>query len=365
MDSRTDLHFAITSHLTLFRYVEFEPESELKTIGIDAFNGSHLEKILIPRSVEEIGHGGLSSVYLREVEFESASQLRIIGPFAFAKTNLSSISIPDSVLEIGDCCFRSVPLVECIIGENSQLTSIGVLIFRHLPHFFVPSKLRELRGKSFSGVESVTIAPENPYFCVCGKFIMSRDGITLYETLGSVNSVTIPRSVKRIGKACFAGKNELTSVEYEDESELEVVEERAFEETSIRQIAFPRSPRHIGEYCFNQTNIATITFHDQCPLEEIPDIGYNGRADMELIHVSSNVSRIAKETLRRAKNVRVSENNPYMRVSGPFVGLRSGACRCDWSRQFVRSSEMGDYYSRTDVQYVFSEFCCVRGGIST
>jgi hypothetical protein len=98
----------------------FEEDCKLEEIGNEAFYRTKIALIVIPKNVEKIGDkcfhscGSLVEIEdsceapvigLRSIEFEPDSQLRFIGDQAFEYSDISAITIPKKVEQIGHMCF--------------------------------------------------------------------------------------------------------------------------------------------------------------------------------------------------------------------------------------------------------------------
>ena len=82
--------------------VTFNPESQLKTIGENAFKDAKaLTTIEIPSGVEKIHFATFASASsLTSIIFQPNSRLKIIDMYAFSNTDLRTIDIPKSVEDI-------------------------------------------------------------------------------------------------------------------------------------------------------------------------------------------------------------------------------------------------------------------------
>ena len=81
----------------------------LEKIGKGSFWESGIERIVIPRGVEEIPFGAFELCKsLKEVIFETESILKKIDDYAFENcTSLGNIQFPDGLEIIENSCFRN------------------------------------------------------------------------------------------------------------------------------------------------------------------------------------------------------------------------------------------------------------------
>ena len=114
----------------LLTSVEFAENSELLTISWKAFNGSGLTRILIPKSVTEIGSFSLSTTALTSVTFEAGSALKTIYDAAFLNTGLKSVVIPKSVETITGFAFKESVFLTSVTFEGNAPTTFGNEVFK-------------------------------------------------------------------------------------------------------------------------------------------------------------------------------------------------------------------------------------------
>lgn len=122
--------------------VGFEEDSQLKTIGQSAFNGSGLLSVQLPDSVESIGTAAfynckyVISAYLGNVQS--------IGDWAFTGCqNLEILWIPDSLQSIGDYAFRDCASLPSIVLKDT-IQTIGKHAFFGCTNLTVYTNLEEI-----------------------------------------------------------------------------------------------------------------------------------------------------------------------------------------------------------------------------
>lgn len=70
----------------------------------------------------------------------------------------------------------------------------------------------------------------------------------------SLKSILIPSSVKRIGEASFCLCEMLDEVKFSENSQLKIIDKEAFNLSGLKNIEIPRSVVFIGDFCFNECN---------------------------------------------------------------------------------------------------------------
>ncbi|KAK8835820.1 hypothetical protein M9Y10_040368 [Tritrichomonas musculus] len=83
--------------------IEFEKNSQLRTIEEEVFFRSSLESIAIPSHIKQICRNAFVKCYdLGRVEFEPNSELQKIDERAFSGSSIKSISLPAHITKIHD-----------------------------------------------------------------------------------------------------------------------------------------------------------------------------------------------------------------------------------------------------------------------
>ena len=107
----------------------------------------------------------------------------------------------------------------------------------------------------FSGLESISVDPENPHFCADENGILySKDKSVLYKypAAKTDTSFTVPDGVTRIAADAFSGCTSLNSISFP--STLVQICDGAFEGcTSLKSVSYSKNISRIGLYAFKDT----------------------------------------------------------------------------------------------------------------
>jgi hypothetical protein len=157
---------------------------------------------------------------LTSVKFAPDSQVRVFGELAFEKTNLVLLQIPASLTSIHKSAFKHTPRLTQIDlqGGNTFVVDDGILYSHNYTELlFVP------RNRS-------------------GPF-------------------TIRASVKIVGEYAFACCSRLREVDFENGSEVKILNEGAFTRSGITRIKIPAGVTRLGDWCFaNCHDLMVVTF---------------------------------------------------------------------------------------------------------
>lgn len=286
-------------------------DSCLQIIGHDAFRGSGLTSIFIPKTVSLMNSPFINCKSLETVVFEDNSQLKTleaatfancsvlknvifgegacftsIGGNAFLATAITSINIPHTVTSIGSAAFQDCKNLSTIIFEDGiQLQSIERQAFSRagITSIKIPESVIEINNFAFSECQSLELIQfgTNSLLQTIGKYA--------FASSQSIISIKIPKSVTLIGRNAFSACKSLETVDFEDESQLQVIEESAFMSSGITSIVIPKGVESIGNGAFtfcksletvvfeDNSQLLTLTGFSNCPVLSNVVFGRNSR----------------------------------------------------------------------------------------
>lgn len=215
-----------------------------------------LASVTIPGSVTSIGDMAFSAcMNLSSFTIQGASQLTFIGDGAFDNCmRLSSFPIPAGVTSIGEAAFAS-----CV-----NLTEVEI-----------PAGVTYIGEEAFSyclQLSSIGIAQGNVNYLVEDGVLFNNDKTTLicYPAGKSGASYTVPAEVVVIAGGAFASCRNLTSITFEDNSQLTTIGMSAFIGNGFESINIPDKVTEIRDFAFAYSiNMSSITFGDNSSLERI------------------------------------------------------------------------------------------------
>ena len=232
-------------NLSNLKYVTFgsdENPSKLTTIGEYAFYQTGLTSLTIPASV-------------RNTDTEIA-----IGAYAFASTWISSLTF-----ELGGSA-TTAPLT---IGESAfeDIRATEVTLPARLAYFTdangnVTAPFANGRNTFSDRVTSFVISGDegsvSAYTSFDGVIYNSDMTELIFCPAGITGKVTVPKSVKKIADYAFNECQNLTAIEFEEESALEEIGYWSFRFcVSLGSIALPDSVHTIGEGAFMRCDSLT------------------------------------------------------------------------------------------------------------
>jgi hypothetical protein len=286
-----------------------------------AFDGNrNIERVVIPKTVKTIGDKAfVNCFFLREIVFEEGSKLTSIGEYAFYGSALASVSLPEGLTTIGRAAFHSCDDLK-EITLPSTLRSIGRNAFR----YSTVSKVIVNDAGKWSTV-SFDKKYANPAY-VAGN-LYSPDGslvttvyvpngtteISAYAFCGvkTIESVSIPSTVKRIGVDAFAECKAL-DVYITDLAKWAQVSVASADSlpgkrlflngNEIKDVVIPSGVTSIGSYAFGFSSLTSVTMPDT--VKTIGEGAFHYCTNLQSIRLSNNLTEIPKNMLCGASKLK-------------------------------------------------------------
>ncbi len=367
---------ASNSHLT---EVIFAPNSQLTSIGRDAFAYSLLTSVNLPDNVASIGRmafGNTSSLEtvvlpaalktlgemvfysdkgLTEVTFQT--QLETIGFQAFMGcASLKRADLPASLTSVGLSAFYGCKKLEAVtFGEGSRLTSVGYQAFMNcssLKEVIFPEGLGELGYQIFSGCSSLekvdlsgTTIPSltayvssysgkrTGFFEGCAKLktvllpeTLETIDYSAFKGCSSLESISIPATVSALRDNAFDGCTSLASATFSGNSVLTELGEAAFRGTAaLRTVTLPDGITSIGESIFEGSGLSAVTL--PAGLNTISTSAFGGCVNLTEIVIPATVTDIGDKAFADCTNLETVEMSEGVEYIGADAFSNCGKIR--------------------------------------
>ena len=233
----------------------------VESIGDYAFEGTSIEKIVIPATVKSLGlevFKGWDDSQNVEIIYDgydsSVSDDGLHTPFTGTDA-IFKVSIPDDVSEIKNDAFNGMSsLVEISIPDSVK--TIGLYAFKgtSLRDVSLGDGVTSIGCGSFMDCENLRSVDLGSKLTSIGK--------NAFENCTELSSLIIPRTVERIESSAFENCTKLSIVSFETDSSLHLVGDKAFAGcSSLSAISIPDSVSIIGSEAFyNCTLLGAISF---------------------------------------------------------------------------------------------------------
>lgn len=294
--------------------VVFPEGCQLEAIGSCLFYGCEkLDNIVIPKGVKTIDISAFRKMNsLTTIAFEEGSEIESIANYVFADNpKLTSIVIPKSIKTVGTYVFQNdTDLSSIVFEEESNLTSIGNYAFQStaitsfrfpkstsdngislgnylfakcldLKHVSLSSSVTNFDGAfgKCSSIETIAIDADSAHFKTSEgntRFILNRSGTAVRYVLGvmpeselvipegvteispnafegqvNLKKITVPSSIKVIGKRAFANCANLEEIVFADGAAPTFGDAVFSGCVSLKEIELPNSITYISNYMFD------------------------------------------------------------------------------------------------------------------
>jgi hypothetical protein len=237
------------------------------------------------------------------VAFEANSRLLQIEARAFASSRLPRITIPRSVISLGESCFDSCSVLKEVIFESgSKLERLTARVAASCPaleRFVIPTSVKDVDGSAFIGVRpgAVLLEHGSQHLRIASSLLLNSSRKQVFACLCDSDKIVIPRSVHALNPKCFLSRR-VQEVVFESKSELEQIQESAFESSTLQAICILGPVKTIGEGAFRScSGLNKVTFERNSQLEIIEKSVFESSA-LQAICIPNQVKVIREGAFR-------------------------------------------------------------------
>ena len=326
--------------------LEFEESDQPLSFGNYAFaavaaaRGStpgHLNSIVIPARVAEIGESAFAYNSLSSLTFEEGDQDLSIGDYAFSNyyynaasgkfvfgSFLTTVNLPARLAELGTYAFAGQTALHTVnFAENGKLKEIGDYAF------YICMSLKTL--KLTEGIESIGA------YAFSGEALKkvkvgSSDGVYLDTHMTALTSVTIPGSVTSIGNYAFGSNFGLTSVKFQDGNADLTIGDCAFgggvmtiaeRPQNALSITLPARTVDPGSFLYHE-GLKSVTFAEDSKLTSIPS-SFCLNTGISAIEIPASVTEIGSSAFAECPHlatITFAEGSKLTTIGdGAFAGI--------------------------------------------
>ncbi len=378
---------------------------DITSIPSYAFRHCNFTSVTIPNSVASIGDKAfLSCDSLTTVTFEEGDELVSIGSGAFSDCyrlvevyNLSSLNIWAGSTSNGYAGYYAIEIKKSeksgiyTLGENKEFVMYKDLAGNHYLINYLGSYteivLPTLEGGQTyvindyafyekSNITSITISSSvtsigSDAFSDCtglttvtfeeGSELVSI-GSDAFRYCNSLTSIAIPSSVTSIGSDAFSGCKGLTTVTFEEGSQLTSIGYYAFEDcSSLTSITIPSSVTTIGSYAFRDcSSLESVDFGENSMLTSIGSYAFEYCSSLTSITIPESVTSIARNAFYQCYKLVEVINLSSLEItagssSNGYVGFYADYVYTSLDTPLIQQ-KVGDYifYLNDNVMYLLA-----------
>jgi hypothetical protein len=241
------------------RVVVFDEDCLLREIRSKAFDGcSSLDSLSLPKGIEVIDQQAFDGSALTAVTIDcrnphirascnlllNAEQILLIQSLV----KIEMMTIPTKVEIIKEFSFQYCGSLKEIHGQGSHIQVIERHAFEscyELQRVFLPNTLTILMDSCFIGCSSLTfIQFSNPPS-------LTRIHANAFRRCTSLIEFVLPESVECICQSAFADCSNLSEIRIKQNSQLQIIEQLAFQNSSVQHFVIPPLLCYIGAAAFS------------------------------------------------------------------------------------------------------------------
>ncbi len=300
----------------------FDGASKINFIEQYAFTGTkELKSVTLPASLTTMGTGVFMQSGITSVTFAQGISLTEIPQKAFAETKLTSVSLPNSVVLVNHNAFNNVQTLKSVSFGNNDGIRLMSNAFYHtgLETLHIPANVTYIGEYCFvalTNLETITVDANNPNYTSVDGLLLSKNGRKLITApAGRSGILTLPVSVEEIGFGAFE-ESKLTQVLFDKNANILSLGYRAFFKSSITEITVPASVVAVDYYAFAYCDdLTTVIFEDGSNLKGIYEGAFCGDGNLENIVIPASIveiSEFAFYSCTKIKDIPV-ENNEQLK----------------------------------------------------
>ena len=277
------------------------------SIGTKAFESiTQLTEVNFSKYLQTIGDEAFSGcTTLSKITFPTDAKVTSFGKSSFSGSALTEVTIPVSLNTISESAFMNCSQLATVnlTAENTNLQFIGASAFSNtaIERVFIPYSVESIGDDAYSQ------CPELKFLSFATG---SGGGTNLLQSIGDrafqasyISSVSFPSSVTSIGTLCFNLCAALTSVSFDDDSQLDTINESAFASSAIQSITLPSSLVTLGSGAFDScSNLSSVTFSDGMELISITSHLFQ-QSGLQSIIIPASVTTISSSAFFKCEQL--------------------------------------------------------------
>ena len=214
--------------------------------------------------------------------------------FSDYKGSIESIYLPKALVSIGKKCFYNAKIKSIYLYNGIKRIDSNAFYGTNLASITIPASVETIGNLAFDYCTALTsvLFEENS-----NLKIIDAQAFSFCKNLASI---TIPASVETIGNSAFKNCTALTSVLFEENSNLKIIDEAAFSYCeNIASITIPASVETIGNSAFYHCDTLTsVLFEENSNLKIIDESAFSSCEKIASITIPASVETIGNSAFK-------------------------------------------------------------------
>lgn len=267
-----NVQFYYTDDAAAFDPLTYVTFSDDRKVVTDIF--CPFETLVIPEGVECLNLDSnknpdtlLTKDYIQRYKWSRRScvkemilpkSLKKIESLSFYLADIKKIELPENLEELGDHAFHASTLREISLNENLKKIGSSCFGFTQIENIVIPDSVTEIEDNAFTFCEKLNSI-------VLGDGIEKVDSYS-FEFCKNLSEVKLGKNIKCISDSAFYNCKNLKHIEFNEG--LEEIKSWAFAYTSLETVVIPKSVKKIGRNVFPDTVKKAYILNPDCIMED-------------------------------------------------------------------------------------------------
>ena len=319
----------------------------LKAIEEGAFMGCGFTQFVVPDGITTISNymfancGNLTSITLPK-------DLKSIGAGAFSGCGFTDFIIPEGITTISNDLFAYCPNLQNITFPKT-ITSIGNGIFSHsgIRNFTLPKQITEITNNMFEGCQELVHIDLHDGLKSIGDYA--------FQDCNSLEGITLPNSVTKIGKGCFSHCDYLKAGVTLSDAITEIPEEAFAYCGYLHEIKLPAELKRIGYRAFCGSPYIGSFGGLKIPskvTEIAPEAFYKSFQEIEVLELPANLKTVGDYAFAAcsAKVIYAYMSEPFALGDDDFYGLPRSECKLYVPKGCAKKYRQAEIWKEFDIE---------------
>ena len=319
----------------------------LKTIEDGAFMGCGFTEFVVPDGITTISND-MFAYCEKLTNITLPKNLKYIGTGAFKGCGFTEFVFPDAITTISDNLFANCPNLQNITFPKT-ITSMGNGIFSNsgIREFTLPQQVTEITNNMFERCQNL-------------EHIYLHDGLKnigdyAFQDCNSLGGITLPNSVTKIGKGCFAHCDYLKEGVTLSDAITEIPEEAFADCGYLHEIKLPAELKRIGYRAFCGSPYIGSFGGLKIPskvTEIAPEAFYKSFQDIEVLELPASLKTVGDYAFAdcSAKVIYAYMSEPFPLKDADFYSRPRSECKLYVPKGCAKKYRQAEIWKEFDIE---------------